>query len=190
MTFQTMANAVPQTRASSAEYNKVVSNVNDLDTRTPRAGNGQLTAYKNSALTLTGGTEYKMVFNVSQYTCPEFTLSGLGTNTGDTLTVNTAGLIRIKATFRLGTGSQGVAGYGRVRIASSGASTTNRMRETQTSWNGVGSAVPSNNTFEADVTFRATAGSTWSVYLLSSNNLSLDNGDNVFNELSVTWLGA
>lgn len=171
------------TAIAGVQTNLNATNTNLNTLQGPNAnGHGLMTYGKSSGGALLGGTEVGVFYDTALDTCAEFSIAG----NPSVVTVNTAGKIRLKGAVRLTTGGQGVTGYARLRIASSTSSGTNIKAETQMEW------YPScacNKTYVAEATFWSAAATTWTIYVLSANALSIDAANLVYNVVQAQWLG-
>lgn len=143
-------------------------------------GRGLLTMQKsNSVTSLTGGTEFQLLFDTAIDTCAEATFS---TNV---LTINVTGRWRLRAAFKMSSGG-GASSYMWIKIASSAGSSTNLKSQFVQN---IPSSASANQSVETEFVGQLTAGSTWSVWITSGVTQNMDLGNLVNTFFQAEYLG-
>lgn len=143
-------------------------------------GRGLLTMQKsNSVTSLTGGTEFQLLFDTAIDTCAEATFS---TNV---LTINVTGRWRLRAAFKMSSGG-GASSYMWIKIASSAGSSTNLKSQFVQN---IPASAPANQSVETEFVGQLTAGSTWSVWITSGVTQNMDLGNLVNTFFQAEYLG-
>lgn len=141
---------------------------------------GLMTVQKsNTTTTLTGGTEYKLLFDTPVDTCAEATFAS------DTLTINVTGRWRLRAAFKMTSGGFG-ASYMWIKLASSTASSTSLKSQFVQN---IPASPPANQSVETEFVGQLTAGSTWSVWITSGITQNMDLGMLVNTFFQAEFLG-
>ena len=158
MAIVSMADAVAGQVASSTEYNKLIDNIIDLDTRLTGIGGTRYNMERrhNATTAITATTNTKVPFDTSIAAGSGITYTG---GTTRSFTITNAGVYTFSTAIRVGT----AAGL-YIWVAPTSDSSQDRGKNSSSGGQNVATSV----------TIRASAGSTWSVWMWASTGLNIE----------------
>jgi hypothetical protein len=175
MAIVPMADAVAGQVASSTEYNKLIDNIIDLDTRLTGIGGTRYNMERrnNASFAITSGTNTKVPFDTSINAGSGITYTG---GTTRSFTITNAGVYTFSTSLRTDT----TAGL-YVWIAPASDQSQDRGKNSSSGGVSIGTSA----------TFRVSAGSAWSVWMWASTGLNLirESGTGLAPWISIEYVG-